>query len=147
MVYSFLLLLLTFSFSQEPPSTRGNLILEIANIDTAKGTIAWGMYADAATFLDDDVFDYGDYTKVENSGVVRIVVPNVPYGTYGIGLYHDINDNEELDESIIGFPKEPYTFSNDVRAKWGKPSFEAAKFEFSPTNTTHRMHVRYWSEQ
>jgi Uncharacterized protein conserved in bacteria len=62
---------------------------------------------------------------------VRWTLPDVPYGTYAVALYHDQNDNDELDTDFLGRPKEPYGFSNNARGTMGPPDFEEAAFTLS----------------
>ena len=52
----------------------------------------------------------------------------IPAGTYVIGYYIDVNENEKLDTNFIGIPKEEYGFSNNARSTFGPPSFESASF-------------------
>ncbi len=53
---------------------------------------------------------------------------DIPAGTYAVGYYVDANENEKLDTNFLGIPKEEYGFSNNVRGKFGPPSFESASF-------------------
>jgi uncharacterized protein (DUF2141 family) len=56
---------------------------------------------------------------------------DVPYGEYAAAIYLDENENGKLDKNSIGFPKEPFGFSNNFRPKLGKPKFKNCKFTFS----------------
>jgi uncharacterized protein (DUF2141 family) len=49
-------------------------------------------------------------------------------GEYAAVVYHDINENGELDRGRFGIPQEPYGFSNDARSPFGPPRFEAVRF-------------------
>lgn len=46
-------------------------------------------------------------------------------GRYAVAVFHDLNDNDELDRVPPGLPAEPYGFSNDV-GRWAPPSFSGA---------------------
>ncbi len=48
---------------------------------------------------------------------------NIPYGNYAIALFHDKNDNKEIDKGLFGIPKEGYGFSNKSK-KYKKASFD-----------------------
>jgi uncharacterized protein (DUF2141 family) len=56
---------------------------------------------------------------------------NLAYGEYAIALYQDVNGNEKLDTGTFGIPKEPFAFSNNFKPRFGGPSFEKCRFEFS----------------
>ena len=61
-------------------------------------------------------------------------------------MYHDVNGNGVMDKNLIGIPKEPYAFSNNVNAKWSEPSFEEAQFTFDAQNKMIEIEVLEWSE-
>jgi uncharacterized protein (DUF2141 family) len=48
-------------------------------------------------------------------------------GDHAVKLYHDANDNGELDRNMLGLPSEGYGFSNNV-GRYGPPPFEEARF-------------------
>ncbi len=51
-------------------------------------------------------------------------VVNLPAGRYGFRLYHDLNDNGELDQNTLGIPLEPLGFSNGYVPSFGPPRLE-----------------------
>jgi uncharacterized protein (DUF2141 family) len=61
-------------------------------------------------------------------GTARWKIDDVPPGTYAVRLYHDENDNGELDANMFGVPREAYGFSNDARGRFGPPDFDEAAF-------------------
>lgn len=81
--------------------------------------------------------DAGGYENDENLRATTLPVENgrahwtveaVPFGTYAVRLYHDENDNGELDTNVFGVPREAYGFSNNARGRFGPPNFEEAAF-------------------
>ncbi|MGB3868149.1 MAG: DUF2141 domain-containing protein [Flavobacteriales bacterium] len=63
-------------------------------------------------------------------------------GTYAIKVFHDVNSNGELDKSWIGWPKEPYGFSNDAPVNTGPPPFKLAAFEVKEGKQTERIRLQ-----
>ena len=53
----------------------------------------------------------------------------LPAGQYAVGIFHDVNLNNKMDNNFLGLPKEQYGFSNNARALFGPPSYEDAAFE------------------
>ena len=49
-------------------------------------------------------------------------------GTYAVGIFHDANLNNLLDNYFFGVPREQYGFSNNARGFMGPPSFNDAAF-------------------
>ena len=43
----------------------------------------------------------------------------LPPGTYAIGIFHDANLNNRLDNYFFGVPREQYGFSNNARGFMG----------------------------
>ena len=57
-----------------------------------------------------------------------VVFKDIPDGQYAVKLYHDDNDNNELDSNMFGIPSEGYGFSNNG-GRFGSPDYRDAKFE------------------
>ena len=62
----------------------------------------------------------------------------VPYGSYAIAIYQDINENNELDRRVFGIPKEPVGFGNNYKP-FGKPDFQSASVEHSLSSKTQEI--------
>ena len=56
-----------------------------------------------------------------------VTFKDLPAGDYAVKLYHDENDNNELDSNMFGIPKEGYGFSNN-KANFGPSDYQEAKF-------------------
>jgi len=71
-------------------------------------------------------------SAIEN-GEATFTFSDLPAGDYAISVFHDLNDNGELDHSM-GVPAEPLAFSNGFHLSLfsGLPTFEKLKFSFGP---------------
>lgn len=78
------------------------------------------------------------------AGEVLVTVPNVPPGTYAAQSFHDENDNDDLDRTLLGMPKEGIGISNDARFRFGPPSFGDAAFQLTPAGGRIRFNLRYY---
>jgi len=65
-------------------------------------------------------------TREVSSTIMEIVFEKVPVGKYGIAVFQDLDRNKQLKTNFIGFPTEPIGFSNDVKIRFGPPSFDDA---------------------
>ena len=63
-------------------------------------------------------------------GQVELSFEGLPYGSYAVAAIHDENQNNTLDTSWIGLPKEGVACSNGAHGRFGPPSFEDAIFPF-----------------
>jgi uncharacterized protein (DUF2141 family) len=64
-------------------------------------------------------------------------------GTYALSVFHDENDNGNLDTNWIGIPKEGVGASNNAKGRMGPPKFKDAEFEVGATRVTQRIRIEY----
>mgnify|MGYP000960629009 CR=1 FL=1 len=75
-------------------------------------------------------------------GVVLVQFPRVETGAYAVAVFHDENQNGQLDmHQGRQVPSEGVAFSNDAFARAGVPSFEQARFDFD--GNEQRLRVQY----
>lgn len=124
----------------EPESGSTNYIkVTITNIQIDKGQIRLGLFKDEATFPVTGKQYKGYVFDVKNKKA-SIEIHHIPHGKYAIGVLHDVNSNQIMDKNFMGYPLEPYGFSNDARATFSAPSFEAASFKHDgSTNLTIKV--------
>ena len=70
------------------------------------------------------------------------VIEDVPYGDYGIAVFHDENGNGTNDRNLLGIPKEAYGFSNHAPRKFGPATWEQAKFAVSSPSAALEIRVK-----
>ncbi|MEL6944994.1 MAG: DUF2141 domain-containing protein [Bacteroidota bacterium] len=123
-----LLLLSILSINNEE---KQPLILEVENIEVAKGHIWFGVYDSEQSFLNEEkaVAIFGE--AVEREGTLQIKFNEIPFGTYAIAVFHDVNNNGTLDQTFVGIPKEPFAFSQSLKSKWRAPEYEEMKFSLN----------------
>jgi uncharacterized protein (DUF2141 family) len=68
---------------------------------------------------------------VAGATVTAVLAAPAP-GRYGVKLFHDVNGDGKMDTNIVGFPTEPFGFSNDAPIRLGPPSFADAAFDVGP---------------
>ncbi|MBX2843192.1 MAG: DUF2141 domain-containing protein [Flammeovirgaceae bacterium] len=118
---------------------KNELQLVIKDIKQHSGKIMIAVYNQEETYLD---VIYKAITSPVDADVLNINIPDLPAGFYVISIFHDVNDNNELDTNFIGIPKEPFGFSNNVLGKFGPPSFSKAKVEVGPDKKTIVIDLR-----
>ena len=67
---------------------------------------------------------------------------NIPFGSYAISVYQDLNNDQRLNKSFLGIPKEPIGFSNDPPLRMSPPHFEDAVFHFNDPLNKIIIHMR-----
>ena len=122
---------LSSAFFTASTARADELILHVDNIREA-GEIHIAIYDDAAAFEADRGDEGGAAPGIIKGTIERVEPGTVTYryelaaGTYAIGIFHDANLNNRLDNYFFGVPKEQYGFSNNARGFMGPPSFEDA---------------------
>ena len=105
------------------------LQIQVSNVKTAKGEIMVAIFNSDKTFLKESVICGLGY-PVNSTEDMIFALPDLPFGKYALSIYHDKNDNDELDTNLLGIPKEPYGFSNNARGTLGPPAYADAEFDF-----------------
>jgi len=108
------------------PSGKATLIVKITGLHSEKGQVKIALFNSAETWLGD--FPKYNTTIAVNSQSVSWKLGDVPYGDYGIAVFHDENKNGKMDKNFLGIPQEPYGFSNNMRVTFGAPSWDRSKF-------------------
>ena len=65
--------------------------------------------------------------EMVESGFVTYLYELLP-GNCSIGIFHDVNLNNKMDDDFVGVPAERLGFSNNAHALFGPPDFEDAAF-------------------
>ncbi len=70
----------------------------------------------------------GEIAKIFNQRVA-ITFTDIPNGTYTISVFHDENEDGEINTNFLCIPKESYGASNNAPSNFGPPKWKDAKFE------------------
>ncbi|APY09698.1 hypothetical protein BWZ20_13300 [Winogradskyella sp. J14-2] len=108
------------------------LTIQVADVDSDDGQIFVSVYNKEANFLNKSY--KGITSKIVNNSCV-VTFKNLPKGTYAVSIFHDENDNGQLDCNFLGIPKEDYGCSNDAKGIMGPPKWDDAKFTLQRDKT------------
>jgi len=99
------------------------LEVTISGIKKEVGEIRIALYDKDNEFLSEK--DINDYRVVPVDGTsVKCKFQVKEAGNYAMALVHDINSNGTMDFNLVGWPKEPYAFSNNPGVWLRAPTFE-----------------------
>jgi uncharacterized protein (DUF2141 family) len=131
------------SCDEPPPSDPvvGTLRVVPVGLETDRGAVMILLARSEAEFESDAEAFRNAVVKVENRQAMA-VFEDVPYGAYAIKVFHDENDNRELDTNFVGFPKEKFGFSNNAMGRMGPPSYEQARFAFEAEQAKIEIEMR-----
>ncbi|MBB6523683.1 DUF2141 domain-containing protein [Pseudoteredinibacter isoporae] len=114
--------------------SQHQLTLLIKGYEESKGTTYLSLYDDAEHFNKMDGKSVANVQQRINGDTLRITFHDLNAGEYAVSLYHDANNNRELDRNMLGIPSEPYGFSNDAGA-FGPAKFNKASFKLEEDKT------------
>ena len=117
------------------------LTIEIHGLESDQGSVVVALF-DSAESFERRTDAIASQTVAPQGGYATWNVADLPAGTYAVAVYHDLDDNGELDRTTLGPPAEPYGFSNDARSTFGPPGFDRAAIELPPGRHTLRIRVR-----
>ncbi|NOQ73123.1 MAG: DUF2141 domain-containing protein [Crocinitomix sp.] len=121
-------------FIQTGFSQSFNLTLRIENIQEIKGTLHIGIFSNSDDFPKEGK-EYKTLKLKVKKKFESILISNLPNGEYAIAIFHDVNSDGKCNTNILGIPKEPYGFSNNIKPRLFKPSFKDCKVILSSDKT------------
>ena len=113
----------------------GDLTVEILGIVPKGGKVYVAVYDAPNAFPTSGRQRFG---QVVSSDDARFIVhfKELPPGQYAAVAFQDLNGNGKLDKNLLGIPKEPYGFSNNVRGSMRAPAFSEAAVSLEPDGAT-----------
>ena len=108
-----------------------NINVSISNIDLNGSKVFIGLYNNDSSFkLKSGAVD--SLIFVPDAETADVSFNNIPFGTYAIAVFQDINSNGILDSKKFNIPEEPFGISNyPINKSKLPPTFKKAKFILS----------------
>ncbi len=103
-----------------------SLTIVIRNVQTDMGSIMIGIYNESQSFPKEGRA-YKDIRIKPELPVTRFQI-ELPEGVYAICLCHDVNNDRKCNTDLLGRPKEPFGFSNNLKPKFSAPGFTETSF-------------------
>ena len=119
-----------------PLAAASDLTITVEGIAQTQGAIMLGLF-DEDSYKGDGAVN-GAVLAVESASVT-VTFDDLAPGEYAVRLYHDLNEDGEMNTNPFGIPTEPYAFSNDARGRFGPASWDDAKFSVDADGTTHTI--------
>ena len=117
-------------------AVAGPLTVTVEDIANHKGTLKIGVYD--ATGYDGGNSVNGANVKVDGASET-VTIEGLAPGEYGIKIFHDVDDDGEMDTNPFGLPTEPYAFSNNAKGRFGPAKWDAAKFTVTEDGATQTI--------
>ena len=132
-------------FAQTAPENKsGTIKLKVEGVVGGQGKVRIALEKNAKDF-DSGSFESPKYlSRVQNArgDSVAVMFPAVPYGTYAIKVFQDLDGDGKLKTGFMGAPEEPWGFSNDATGFMGPADFSDAKFELNAPELEMTIQLR-----
>ncbi len=113
--------------------------IAIENIKATEGKLVIAIFDCKENFLKKDVYNKSYLVTGSSSMNIKIKLPE---GEYSVAVFHDTNNNGELDKNILGWPQEAFGFSNKSMGLIGPPSYNDTKFDLTE-NTEVKVKLKH----
>lgn len=135
-ISSYLLIFTFLAFAAFGPSqgrceSTGNLVVNINGFPSSDGFAMVALSNSKESYQGGDDHAIAKTKTMVVNQKVQVIFANLPYGWYGISLYHDENSNGLMDKNAMGIPKEAYGFSNNAKGFFGKPKYKDVMFQLN----------------
>lgn len=94
------------------------------------GHVRLTVFDDPETFLEAATARHE--ATLDGEGIAVITLKDLAPGDYAFVAYLDENGDGKLNRNAFGKPKEPFIFSNDIKPKLRKPTFDETKVAIAP---------------
>lgn len=122
------LLLIVLSIISISSQENITLKIDINNLKNSKGKVLLELQDQNENTI------AGISQEIVNARCI-ISIEDLSPGKYVFKYFHDENENEEIDTSWFGIPKEGFGFSNNARGTFGPPSQKKMIFELNKDTT------------
>ncbi len=99
--------------------------IEIHGVVKSAGTVHIALFDSEKSWDSEDAETTIQVPAIPGTTVAQL---DLPPGDYAFFIYDDVNGNGKLDKTWVGFPDEPYAFSNNVQLHFAKPRFPDLRF-------------------
>lgn len=114
--------------------------INVSNIKEPTGKLRVAVYSGKDNYQKNALIDTSFVAGEQSSKTIRLQLPK---GEYAIGVFHDLNENEELDKNFMGIPTEGFGFSNKSMGTLGPPSYEDTKFAVEKNGTSVEVNLKH----
>ena len=107
--------------------SEAELVVEVTGLDVSKkGNLRIGVFKKNG-FPEADKVHLGKIVPVTQA-TMKVTISKLDVGTYGIAVLQDQDKNGKMTTNLVGYPVEPYGFSNNKFGKFGPPDFNDVSF-------------------
>lgn len=108
-------------------NTFATLTINLSGMQNTNGKVNMALYNNSSSFNDPNLTYRSLFLNCSGSSMT-IFLDSLPAGDYAFGIFHDENNNQQIDQNFLGIPTEGFAFSNNAMGNFGPPTWTQAKF-------------------
>ena len=120
---------------------QSRIVAQISNARNDNGVCRVCLFDNAAAFAGNSGVPVQCLNAPVKTGRAEAIFENVKTGTYAVAVFHDANNNNQMDKNFLGIPKEGYGASRNKLPFANAPEFDENKFAV-PDKTTTTLHIK-----
>jgi len=126
---------------------RGTVIVDITGFRNEEGRAGVLLFAGEKGFPDDPgLAEAKAFSPIDHKRS-RVVLENVPYGTYAVSVFHDEDGDGKPRKSFFGIPLEGVGASRNPSMRFGPPGFNESSFTLDTPEREVSITIRYLKGQ
>lgn len=117
--------------------TLSKLVINLSGMQNTSGKVNVALYNSSSIFNDPNQA-YRELFLDCSGGSMVITLDSLVQGEYAFAIFHDENDNQQIDQNWLSIPTEGFAFSNNAMGSFGPPSWTQAKFTIPASSTVNQ---------
>lgn len=122
-------------------ATAADLVVHIGNVSPKGGDVRLALY-DERSYAGHDGKPIATAVAAAAAPETVIFLRNITPGRYAAKAFQDWDRSGRFKQNALGYPEEPFGFSNDAAPILDQPSFERASFELRGTSLAITITLR-----
>lgn len=123
------------------PMGEEGIRVTVTNLRNDKGSVLVSLYREGAGYPDDAAKAFRTAKLSIKDKKAGVLFSGLPTGSYAISILHDENNDQRMNKTFLGLPREGYGFSNNVIGAFGPPGYTRASFRHQG-NTLTQVSIR-----
>jgi uncharacterized protein (DUF2141 family) len=117
--------------------TLSKVIINLSGMQNTNGKVNVALYNSASTFNDPNQA-YRELFLNCTGGNMTITLDSLVQGEYAFAIFHDENNNQQIDQNLLSIPTEGFAFSNNAMGTFGPPNWTQSKFSVPVSSTVNQ---------
>ena len=117
--------------------TLSKLVINLNGMQNTNGKVNFALYNSSSSFNDPNQAFCELFLDCTGGSMVITLDSLVP-GDYAFAIFHDENNNQQIDQNWLSIPTEGFAFSNNAMGSFGPPSWTQAKFSVPVSSTVNQ---------